>query len=119
MVYGFGLIVPIFVHTPLVIVALLPLSFAAGVVMTLPYSLMMGMLPEADHGAGAGAFEASRGVGVVLGPVLAGVGVQLLEPVFESTDGYAAMFAIAAFAIFASIPLARRIRPGDARPRTS
>jgi Na+/melibiose symporter-like transporter len=108
-VYGFGLILPIFVHTPVVIVALIPLAFAAGVVMTLPYGLLMGMLPEDDHGAGAGAFEASRGVGVVLGPILAGVAVQVL-PGFESTDGYGAMFAVAAAMLFVSIPLTRRIR---------
>ncbi len=115
-VYGFGLILPIFVHSLVVIVALLPLAFAAGVVMTLPYSMLMGMLPERDHGAGAGVFEASRGVGVVIGPVLAGVAVQLLRPVFASTDGYAAVFAVAALAIFASIPLTRRIHPhGTAR----
>lgn len=114
-VYGFGLVAVTFVHTPVVIVALLPLAFAAGVVMTLPYGLLMGMLPEEDHGAGAGVFEASRGVGVVAGPVLAGVAVQLLEPLFESTDGYAATFAVAAVAIFVSIPLTRRIRTGEAR----
>ncbi len=109
-VYGFGLIVPIFIHTPLVIVALLPLAFAAGVVMTLPYSLLMGMLPDDDHGAGAGAFEASRGVGVVLGPILAGVAVQVL-PGFDATGGYGATFAVAAAVIFLSIPLTRRLQP--------
>ena len=107
-VYAVGLAVPIVVHSLLFLVALLPLAFAAGIVMTLPYSLLMGLLPDADHGAGAGAFEASRGLGVVLGPILAGVAVETLKPVFSSTDGYAAMFLVASLAVLISVPLARR-----------
>ena len=76
--------------------------------MTLPYSLLMGLLPDHDHGAGAGAFEASRGLGVVLGPILAGVAVETLRPVFGSTQGYAAMFLVASAAVLISVPLARR-----------
>lgn len=107
-VYAAGLAVPIFVHSLLFLIALLPLAFAAGIVMTLPYSLLMGLLPDDDHGAGAGAFEASRGLGVVLGPILAGVAVETLKPLFESTDGYAAMFLVASVAVAVSVPLARR-----------
>lgn len=107
-VYAAGLAVPIFVESLLFLVALLPLAFAAGIVMTLPYSLLMGMLPDADHGAGAGAFEASRGLGVVLGPILAGVAIETLDPLFASTDGYAAMFLVASVAVLISIPFAKR-----------
>jgi maltose/moltooligosaccharide transporter len=107
-IYAAGLAVPIFVHSLLFLVALFPLAFAAGIVMTLPYSLLMNLLPDADHGAGAGAFEASRGLGVVLGPILAGVAVETLKPVFDSTQGYAAMFVVASVAVLISVPLARR-----------
>lgn len=107
-VYALGLAVPIFVHSLLFLIALLPLAFAAGIVMTLPYSLLMNLLPDTDHGAGAGAFEASRGLGVVLGPILAGVAVETLRPAFSSTEGYAAMFLVASVAVVISVPLARR-----------
>ncbi len=107
-VYAIGLAVPIFVHSLFFLIALLPLAFAAGIVMTLPYSLLMDLLPDDDHGAGAGAFEASRGLGVVLGPILAGVGVETLQPLFSSTQGYAAMFLVASIAVAISVPLARR-----------
>jgi Na+/melibiose symporter-like transporter len=108
VIYAGGLVVPIFVHSLLFLIALFPLAVAAGIVMTLPYALMMDLMPDADHGAGAGAFEASRGAGVVLGPVLAGIAVQTLGGVFESTEGYAAMFVVASGAVFLSIPLVRR-----------
>ncbi len=107
-VYAIGLALPIFVHSLYFLIAMFPLAFAAGIVMTLPYSLLMGLLPDADHGAGAGAFEAARGMGVVLGPILAGIAVETLKPLFESTDGYAAMFLVASVAVVISVPLARR-----------
>ena len=47
-------------------------------------------------------------MGVVLGPILAGVAVQTMRPIFSSTDGYAAMFLVASAAVLISIPLARR-----------
>lgn len=109
IVYAAGLAVPIFVHSLYFLIALFPLAVAAGIVMTLPYSLLMNLLPDADHGAGAGAFEASRGLGVVLGPILAGVAVETMKPIFSSTEGYAAMFLVASVAVLISVPLARRV----------
>ena len=109
IVYACGLLVPVFVHSLWVLVALFPLAFAAGVVMTLPYGLLMGLMPDADHGAAAGAFEASRGLGVVLGPLAAGVAVQLLRGPLSSTHGYAAAFLVACAAVAVSVPLTRRI----------
>lgn len=107
-VYAIGLALPILIHSLYFLIAMFPLAFAAGIVMTLPYSLLMGLLPDADHGAGAGAFEAARGMGVVLGPILAGVAVETMKPIFASTQGYAAMFLVASVAVLISIPLARR-----------
>lgn len=108
-VYAVGLLVPVFVHSLWVLVALFPLAFAAGVVMTLPYGLMMGLMDDADHGAAAGAFEASRGLGVVLGPVIAGVAVEVLRGPLSETHGYAAAFLVACAAVTVSVPLTRRL----------
>jgi len=111
-VYTAGLLVPVFVHSLWVLAAMFPLAFAAGVVMTLPYGLLMGLMPEDDHGAAAGTFEASRGLGVVAGPILAGVAVELLRDPLASTKGYAAAFLVAALAVGLSIPLAARLDRG-------
>ena len=113
-VYAAGLLVPVFVHSLWVLAALFPLAFAAGVVMTLPYGVLMGLMGDEDHGSAAGAFEASRGLGVVLGPLAAGVAVQLLRGPLSSTDGYAAAFLVAGAAVVASVPLTRRLQAAPA-----
>jgi len=104
-VYGLGLLVPLFWHEPWALAIVPPVAFAAGIVMTLPFSLMMGMMPPESHGAAAGLYGFSRGVGVLLGPVIAGVAIELLRPLLESTEGYAAMFAVASAGIMLSIPV--------------
>lgn len=108
-VYGLGVLVPFFVQSPVALAAVPVAAFAAGVVMTLPFSMLMGLMPESGHGAASGLFELSRGVGVLLGPAAAGVAIHLLAPTLESTDGYAAVFPVAAAAILLSIPVFRRV----------
>ena len=86
---------------------MLIVAFAAGVVMTLSFSMMMAVMPPESHGAASGLYGFVRGVGVLLGPIVAGGAIQLLEPVFSSTKGYAALFLVAAAGILASIPVIR------------
>ncbi len=108
-VYGLGLLLPFFTQSTPVLVALPVIAFAAVTVMTLPFSVLMGLLPEQDHGAAAGLFGFSRGIGLVLGPLSAGLAVTLLEPLLQDTNGYAAVFLVAAVAVLASIPALRRV----------
>lgn len=117
-VWGFALgLTPTLVTTNTsFIAAIVPVAFAAVVLMTLPYALLMGLLPEdSDHGAGASLFAFSRGVGVVVGPLLAGLGAELLDTVglltFTETRGYSSVFAVAMVLLLASIPLLRRTVP--------
>lgn len=103
-VYALGLLGPFFVHTTWVIGIVPVVAFAAVVVMTLPFSMMMGMLEGQRHGAASGVFDVSRGLGTLAGPVLAGVAIHFMGPVLESTEGYAAMFLVASALTFASLP---------------
>jgi MFS family permease len=80
-----------------------PAAFAAGMIMALPYAELMGMLEDEHHGLAAGMFGLSRGVGTLLGPVLAGAAVTLLKGPLASTHGYAAVFGVASIAAFLSI----------------
>jgi MFS family permease len=108
-IYGFGLLVPAFTQSA-VLVAVVPMAaFAAGVTMTLSFSALMGLLPSRGHGAGSAVFELSRGLGSLLGPVLAGIAIELGEPLFPGTDGYAAMWLIAAAAVLASFLVLHRL----------
>jgi len=116
-VYGLGLLLPFLSQSSWVLAALPPVGFAAALVMTLPFALVMDQLGGRDHGAAAGLFAFSRGVGLLLGPLIGGLAVTLLRPVLEETQGFAAVFALAALAVLLSWPFLRRATsPGRASP---
>jgi maltose/moltooligosaccharide transporter len=107
--YGLGPLLFLFTSSLWVVPAVFVIAFAAGILLALPYSLMMGLMPSGSHGAAAGLYGFSRGAGLVAGPLIAGAAIQLTQPVFESTEGYAAVFGVVAAAVLLSIPLVRRI----------
>jgi MFS family permease len=111
-IYGIGVLVPLFSQATWVIAVVLVVAFAAATVMTLPFGLVMGLMADDDHGAAAGLFATSRGVGLIAGPLLAGGAVALSDvlDLLPATDGYAAIFAVAGLALLASLPLLRRTR---------
>jgi MFS family permease len=79
--------------------------------MTVAYAAILRSLPEDRRGAATGLLGFGRGVGLVLGPVLAGTAVQVLAPWFADTRGYAAIWLVAAVAVLLSLgPVARLVR---------
>jgi MFS family permease len=109
LIYGIGLLVPFATTSTTVLVpVLLIVAFGGGVIMTLPYALLMPMMPEADHGALTGFYSVSRGAGVALGPALAGLAIQL------AGRDYRAMWLVCGTAILVSVPFTRRLRREDA-----
>jgi Na+/melibiose symporter-like transporter len=112
-VYAIGLSLPLFTTGPWVIVALPFVAFAATTVMTLPFALIMSLMPrDGDNGAATGLFGLSRGVGLIAGPLLAGAAIAASGStgLFADTEGYTALFGVGALALFASMPLLRRTR---------
>ena len=104
-IYGLGLLVPFASVNPAVLVPVVPIvAFGGGVIMTLPYALLIPMMPADEHGALTGFYSVSRGIGVALGPALAGLAIQL-----AGTD-YRAMWPVCSVAVMASIPLTRRLQ---------
>lgn len=113
-VYGLGLLVPAFTQAvPAMVPTMLLVGFAGGLVMTLPYAILQPLMPRSHHGALTGFYSLSRGVGAALGPLLAGLAIQLLGDPFASTDGYAAMWLVCGGTILLSLlpthALARRV----------
>ncbi len=109
-IYGFGLLVPLFSQSLLVVGPVLPfIAIGGAVVMTLPYQLMAAVTPDDVQGAGAGLFEFSRGTGTLLGPLVTGIAIDASGGLLPGTNGYAAMFPVAALAILLSIPVLRRL----------
>jgi hypothetical protein len=68
------------------------------------------MMPDGEHGALTGFYSLSRGIGISLGPLLAGGAIELLRGPLASTSGFAAMWGVCAVAIFLSVPLLGRVR---------
>ena len=109
-IYGLGLLVPAFTDSIAILIPImLIVGFGGGLVMTLPYALLQPLMPERRHGALTGFYSASRGVGVMLGPLLGGVAVSAASGVLAATHGYAAMWAVCGAAALGSLPLVKRV----------
>ncbi|HET7589664.1 MAG TPA: MFS transporter [Solirubrobacterales bacterium] len=110
-IYGLAMLVPGLTTLPVAIIAALPfVAVGGGTIMSLPYSLLMPLMPEDEHGVLTGLYSMSRGIGVMLGPLLAGVAIEVAGPLFASTDGYAAAWWVAGAAILLSIAPLHRLR---------
>jgi MFS family permease len=111
LVYGVGLLIPFFFDNTIVVGCVTPIvGFGGGVVMTLPYALLIPLMADDDHGLTTGLYSVSRGVGTALGPLLAGIAIGLFGGVFPGTDGYQAMWLVCGAAILLSVPVLGRLR---------
>lgn len=117
--YGSGYLVLVFTTSRPLMGAMIPLvAIGGGTVMTMAYALLMPLMPEDEHGALTGFYSLSRGVGIILGPILAGALIWATrDGLFKSTHGYQAMWIVCAAASFASIFFLRRMAQasGDRR----
>ena len=109
--YGSGYLVPIVTTSRIAIGASIPLiALGGGTVMTMAYALLMPLMPKDEHGALTGFYSLSRGVGIVLGPTLAGAIIWLTrDGIFKSTGGFQAMWIVCAAATFGSLFFLRRM----------
>ncbi len=111
-VWAFGLPMVVLAATTstlLIGIAAIPLALGGGVLLSLPYALLQPLMEEGRHGQLSGFYSASRGVGVMLGPILAGAAVGLGSGLFSSTEGYAATWVVCGVATLASLPFLRRV----------
>ena len=112
LVYGFGLVAGVFATTlaPL-LVALPTVALAGAIVLTLPRALLFTVAPTGSAGAAAGLLDFSRGLGVVLGPVVVDAVIQAFRPTLGTTHGYAAMWPTIGLPVLLSVFLLRSLRP--------
>jgi hypothetical protein len=85
-------------------------ALAGSILMTLPQALAFTIAPDDGQGAAAGLVDFSRGVGVVLGPLLVGAAVVWARPWLSATHGYAIMWLMIGAPIVASLVLLRMLR---------
>ena len=111
LVYASGMLLPSFTQSLWVLVPAMPLvGFGGTVVMTLSYTLVARAAGNESPGASAGWYEFSRGVGVILGPIVTGAAIDGLRPLFAATRGYAALWPVQAIALLLAVPLLPRER---------
>ena len=116
-IYGVGLLVGASLSSLGSFLIGLPfIALAGAVVMTLPYGILAGMAPAGAEGALSGLFGFSRALGAVLGPIVVGVSIDLLAPMFPATDGYGAMWVAIGAPILLSLPFLNAIREEQPEP---
>ncbi len=115
LAYGFGFLVLVFTTSRPAIAAAIPfVAIGGGSVMTMAYAILMPLMPEDEHGALTGFYSASRGVGITLGPIIAGVLISVTSSgPFRSTHGFQAMWIVCAGAALGSILFLRKLAQAD------
>lgn len=88
-------------YLPLIFLA----AIAGGSVMTLAWGLLFTLMPAADRGAIAGLATTTKGFGLLIGPLLAGGAIDLLERYLPETHGYQVLWPICALPVLLAIPL--------------
>ena len=104
---GFSSLGPLLVGLPFV-------ALAGAVVMTLPYGMLVQMTPAGAEGALSGLFGFSRALGAILGPIVVGVSIDVLQPLFSATNGYGAMWIAIGAPILLSLPFLAALRREEA-----
>jgi MFS family permease len=113
-VYGFGFLVPFLFSAPAIVALSIPfVAVGGGVIMALPYAVLMPLMPESDHGAMTGYYSFTRGLGTWLGPLLGGLAVAALAGTFADTRGYQAIWGVCAVAALLSLVPLRRLRSAE------
>jgi MFS family permease len=111
LAFGLPMAIPLLSTSHPLIVASGPcIALGGGVLMSLPFALLQPLMPADRHGALTGYYSVSRGLGVMLGPLLGGVAVSAASGLLDATQGYAAMWAVCGVAALASLPLIAEIR---------
>jgi MFS family permease len=114
IVYFVGCIVGIFVHDVRWVIVLLPLFGAGGsAVLTLPYTIMMALMPPGRLGQFTGLYSLSRGLATVTAPLFVGMLIDLSARYLPESRGYSVIWPGAAVIVGVSMLVYRTVpKPG-------
>jgi len=114
-VYGIGLLLGGLAQTwhAWYLALIFPVSIAGGAVMTLAWGLVFKLMPAEHRGTISGLATTTKGVALILGPIAAGVMIDLLAPQLRATDGYQVLWPILGIPILGVIPLVRHMMRGE------
>ena len=88
-------------------------AVAAGTVMTLSWGLLFKLMPESDRGAISGLALTTKGLGLLVGPLVVGAAIDLSSPYLESTEGYGIVWPVVAIPILLAVPLVARLAEAE------
>jgi hypothetical protein len=77
--------------------------------MTLAWGLLFTLMPARDRGAISGLATTTKGIGLLIGPIVAGAAIDILAPYLDATEGYQALWPILGVPVAAVIPLLWRL----------
>ncbi|MGZ8694565.1 MAG: hypothetical protein ACXWYS_03920, partial [Gaiellaceae bacterium] len=92
-----------------------PVAIAGGIVMTLAWGLLFKLMPQQHRGAISGLATTTKGLGLLVGPLVAGAAIDILGPHLESTNGYQVLWPICGLLVLAAVPLVARLIPVERR----
>ncbi len=81
--------------------------------MTLAWGLLFKLMPPADRGAISGLATTTKGIGLLIGPLLAGAAIDLLSDSLDDTRGYQALWPILGIPVLLAIPLVWRLSAAE------
>jgi MFS family permease len=84
-------------------------AIAGGSVMTLAWGLLFKLMPPSDRGAITGLATTTKGLGLVVGPLLAGAAIDLARHAFPETHGYQVVWPILGLPILLVTPLVAQL----------
>jgi MFS family permease len=90
-----------------------PVAIAGGAVMTQAWALLFTLMPDRHRGAISGLATMTKGLGLLVGPLLAGAAIDLASPFLDETDGYGVLWPVCAVPILAAIPLVYGLMQSD------
>jgi MFS family permease len=82
-----------------------PVAIAGGLVMTLSWALLFKLMPAQHRGAISGIATTTKGWGLLLGPLAAGIAIDLFSPYLKQTDGYQVLWPVCALPVLLAIPI--------------
>jgi MFS family permease len=96
----------------------LPIVFVvalfAGSVMTLAWGLLFKLMPPEDRGAISGLATTTKGIGLIIGPLLAGALIDIMRTRLPATGGYQVLWPVLGVPILLVIPLVASLIPVEA-----
>jgi len=83
-------------------------AIVAGTVMTLAWGLLFTLMPEEHRGAVSGLATTTKGIGLIVGPLAAGVAIDLI--------GYRALWPLCGVLVLSGVPLVASLSGRRERP---